>query len=105
MVWLYDPPNAEPIGGAPAFTAVTIDGADGTWDIWIGLNGTRPCISYVRTETTLELSFDLKNFIDDATTRQGGIDPGWALTNIFTGFEIWQGAQGVQTTAFCAVVE
>ncbi|MBN1612516.1 MAG: hypothetical protein JW940_38150 [Polyangiaceae bacterium] len=105
MVWPYDPPNAEPIGGAPASTAVSIDGVDGTWDIWIGLNGTRPCISYVRTETTLELSFDLKHFIDDATTRQGGIDPSWALTNVFTGFEIWQGAQGVETTAFCAVVE
>jgi hypothetical protein len=105
MVWLYDPPNAEPIGGAPAFTGVTIDGVEGTWDIWIGLNGTRPCISYVRTETTLELSFDLKHFIDDATTRQGGIDPSWALTNVFTGFEIWQGAQDVETTAFCAIVE
>jgi hypothetical protein len=105
MVWLYDPPNAEPIGGEPAFTDVALDGVDGTWDIWIGLNGTRPCISYVRTETTLELTFDLKHFIDDATTRQGGIDPSWALTNIFTGFEIWQGAQDVETTAFCAIVE
>ena len=105
MVWLYDPPNAEPIGGEPAFTDVAIDGVDGAWDIWIGLNGTRPCISYVGTETTLELSFDLKQFIDDATTRQGGIDPAWALTNIFTGFEIWQGAEGVETTAFCATVE
>jgi hypothetical protein len=105
MVWLYDPPNAEPIGGSPAFTDVTLSGIDGTWDIWIGLNGTRPCISYVRTEMTYQMSFDLKDFIDDATTRAGGIDAGWALTNVFAGFEIWSGSQGVETTAFCAFAE
>jgi hypothetical protein len=54
---------------------------------------------------TYEMSFDLKYFIDDATTRSGGIDAGWALTNVFTGFEIWAGSQGVETTAFCAFVE
>jgi hypothetical protein len=105
MVWLYDPPHAEPIGGEPAFTGLTIDGVEGSWDIWIGLNGTTPCISYVRTEPTLELSFDLKHFIDDATTRSGGLDASWALTNVFTGFEIWSGAQDVQTTAFCALAQ
>ncbi len=105
MVWLYDPPLAEPIGGAPAVSGVTIDGVDGTWDVWIGLNGETPCISYVRTEMTFSLSFDLKRFIDDALTRPGGIDASWALTNVFTGFEIWDGSQDVETTAFCALVE
>ena len=105
MVWLYDPPNAEPIGGAPEFTGVSIEGTSGTWDIWIGLNGSTPCISYVRTERTLELSFDLKHFIDDATTRPGGLEASWALTNVFTGFEIWSGAENVQTTSFCALVQ
>ncbi len=106
MVWLYDPPYAMPIGEEPAFTAVTIEGVDGTWDIWIGMNEGAgvPCISYVRTEMTRSLSFDLKHFIDDAVTRPGGLDASWALTNIFTGFEIWNGAQGVETTAFCAFV-
>ncbi|MBN2191867.1 MAG: hypothetical protein JW751_03550 [Polyangiaceae bacterium] len=105
MVWLYKPLNAEPIGGEPAIEDVTIEGVDGTWDIWIGLNGSTPCISYVRTERTYELSFDLKHFIDDAITRQGGLQASWALTNIFTGFEIWTGSKDVQTTAFCAFVE
>ncbi len=105
MVWLYDPPYAEPIGGAPAVTGVTLDGVSGTWDIWIGLNGEIPCISYVRTEMTQSLSFDLMRFIEDAVTRPGGIDASWALTNVFTGFEIWDGAQNVETTAFCAFVE
>ncbi len=105
MVWLYDPPYAEPIGGAPAVTGVTLDGVSGTWDIWIGLNGELPCISYVRTEMTQSLSFDLLRFIEDAVTRPGGIDASWALTNVFTGFEIWDGSQNVETTAFCAFVE
>ena len=38
MVWLYDPPDAQPIG-TRMFEAVTIPGVAGTWDIWIGLNG------------------------------------------------------------------
>ena len=105
MVWLYDPPAAEPIGGDPMVEDVTIPGVSGTWDIWIGLNGTRPCISYVRTETTLALSFDLNAFIKDAVmNRPNTIDAGWHLTNIFTGFEIWTGGVGLESTAFCAIV-
>jgi hypothetical protein len=105
MVWLHDPDMAEPIGGDPMVKGVTIDGVSGTWDVWIGLNGSRPCISYVRTETALALSFDLNQFIQDAVTnRTGTIQSGWYLTNIFTGFEIWSGGQNLESTAFCAVV-
>jgi hypothetical protein len=105
MVWLYDPPAAEPIGGDPMFEDVTIPGVSGTWDIWIGPNGTRPCISYVRTETTMGLSFDLNVFIKDAVmNRPNTIQSSWHLTNIFTGFEIWTGGVGLESTAFCAVV-
>ena len=85
--------------------AVTIPDVSGTWDIWIGLNGSRPCISYVRTETTTSLSFDLNEFIKDAVAnRPNTILSSWYLTNVFTGFEIWQGGLNLETTSFCAIV-
>jgi hypothetical protein len=105
MVWLHDPEQAEPIGGDPMFEGVTVEGVPGTWDVWIGPNGTRPCISYVRTERTLSMSFDLNHFIKDAVlNRPDTIQNDWYLTNIFTGFEIWSGSVGLESTAFCAIV-
>lgn len=105
MVWLHKPADAQPIGGSPMKKGITIAGVPGTWDVWIGPNGTRPCISYVATQTTLSLSFDLNLFIQDAVKNQPNtIQSGWYLTNIFSGFEIWRGAQTLESTAFCAVV-
>ena len=106
MVWLHKPADAQPIGSAAtAIKAVTIPGVPGTWDVWIGLNGTRPCISYVSTTDRLSLSFDLNAFIKDAVAnRANTIQSGWYLTNIFTGFEIWRGGVNLETTSFCAVV-
>jgi len=109
MVWLHDPADAQPIGRV-LYNAVTIPGASGTWDVWIGLNGTKPTISYVRTEDTLGLSFDLNAFIQDAVANRmqsngmPTIQSGWYLTNVFTGFEIWRGGVGLESTSFCAVV-
>ncbi len=107
MVWLHKPSAAQPIGGSPKYTAVTIDGIPGTWDVWIGPNGSVPVVSYVRTDINpaYSMSFDLNAFIRDAVThRPGTITDSMYLTNIFAGFEIWSGGVGLQTTAFCAAV-
>jgi hypothetical protein len=106
MVWLHKPADAQPIGSVSAANhAVTIPGVPGTWDVWIGLNGTRPCISYVSTQTTLSLSYDLNLFIQDAVNnRPNTIQSAWFLTNIFTGFEIWRGGVNLESTSFCAIV-
>jgi hypothetical protein len=105
MVWYHKPADAQPIGGSPMKQGITVAGVPGTWDVWIGPNGTRPCISYVSTETTTSLSFDLNLFIQDAVKNQPNtIQSNWYLTNIFTGFEIWRGGQNVASTSFCAVV-
>jgi endoglucanase len=106
MVWLHKPADAQPIGSVSAANrAVTIAGVPGTWDVWIGLNGTRPCISYVSTQTTLSLSYDLDLFIQDAVSnRPNTIQSTWYLTNIFSGFEIWRGGLNLESTSFCAVV-
>jgi hypothetical protein len=103
MVWLYDPDNAQPLGSVSE-SAVTVPGVDGRWDVWIGDNGGRPCISYVRTEPITSMEFDLNTFIADATARPGTISSSWYLTNIFAGFEIWSGGVGLRTTAFYAIV-
>jgi hypothetical protein len=107
MVWLHKPTDAQPIGSvAAANKAVTIPGVPGTWDVWIGLNGTHPCISYVSTQTTLSLSYDLNLFIQDAVkNRPNTISSAWYLTNIFTGFEIWRGGVNLESTSFCAIVD
>ena len=75
---------------------MTIAGVPGTWDVWIGPNGTRPCISYVGTTDLKSFSFDLNLFIQDAVKNQPNtILSAWYLTNIFTGFEIWRGGLNV----------
>jgi hypothetical protein len=94
-----------PIGGSPMKKGITVAGVPGTWDVWIGPNGTRPCISYVSTQDLKSFSFDLNLFIQDAVQNQPNtILSSWYLTNIFTGFEIWRGALNVQSTSFCAQV-
>ena len=51
------------------------------------------------------MSFDLNEFIKDAvSSRDGAVHADWYLTNVFIGFEIWQGGTGLQTTDFCAIV-
>jgi hypothetical protein len=106
MVWLHKPADAIPIGTKPSFEGVTIAGVPGTWDVWQGKNGSRPCISYVATQPTKSLSFDLNAFIKDAVANRPGdtIQSGWYLTNVFAGFEIWRGGQNLQITNFCAIV-
>jgi hypothetical protein len=104
MVWYHKPVHAQPIGQV-MWPAVTIPGVSGTWDIWLGKNGTEPCISYVRTDTILSLSFDLNLFIQDAVAnRPNSIQSTWHLTNIFSGFEIWQGGINLESTSWCAAV-
>jgi hypothetical protein len=63
------------------------------------------------------LSFDLKNFIDDAVTNAnsdmsaGGTSQAfsnsWYLTDVFGGFEIWTGsdASNLACSKFTCVVE
>lgn len=104
MVWYYKPPDAQPIGQLRT-AGITIPGASGLWNVWIGTNGGRPCISYVRQQPIMSMGYDLNNFIRDAVTnRPGTLQSSWYLSNIFAGFEIWRGGVNLETTGFCAVV-
>ena len=105
MVWLHKPTGAQPIGSVK-YPSVTIPGVPGQWNVWVGMNGKVPCISYVATQSTKSLSTDLNAFIKDAVAnRAGTIQSSWYLTNVFTGFEIWKGGVNLESTSFCAVVE
>jgi hypothetical protein len=108
MVWLHKPSRAQPIGGSPRYSGLTITGIPGTWDAWVGNGpGSVPCISYVRTDINpaYSMSFDLNLFIRDAVqNRANTITDTMYLTNIFSGFEIWTGGLGLETTSFCAAV-
>jgi hypothetical protein len=102
MVWLYDPPNAQPRGELRQSSA-SVSGISGYFDVWIDDKVSPPCISYVRKPATTSMTFDLNKFIDDAETR-GTIKSNWYLTNVFAGFEIWSGGVGLETTDFYAIV-
>jgi hypothetical protein len=106
MVWLYKTANVQPLGNTIAQSGATIQGVDGTWDVWIGQQMGKPCISYVRTQQSNSITFDLNKFIQDATKRaEKPIQSAWYLTNVFAGFEIWTGGAGLKTTEFSAVVQ
>jgi hypothetical protein len=113
MVWLYKPSNFHPIGNS--IRTATI--ASTAFDVWVGPRGQgqgstggvsdgagRPVISYVAHSGSLpSLSFNLKDFIDDAVSHgssdmTGGasgitqaFSSSWYLTDVFAGFEIWNG--------------
>jgi hypothetical protein len=104
MVWLYDPTQKQPVGGM-VLSGQTIAGVDGTWNIYTGTTGSpaRPVISYVRTQNTTSMTFDLRAFISHAVANYpSNVSSGWYLSNVFGGFEIWSGGIGLEVTCFYA---
>jgi len=99
MLWFHDPANYQPIGQNMATASV----GGKTWNIWYGMNGSIPVVSYVHAGDLASYSFDLKTFIDDAQGR-GYVQGSWYLTSIFGGFEIWSGGSGLSLDGFSAVV-
>jgi Glycosyl hydrolase family 12 len=125
MVWLYKPGGRTPIGNTRSRTASIADSA-GTmhmFDVYVGPRGStatgtgpasRPVVSYVAQSTLSSLSFDLKKFINDAVTNAdtnngvtGPFSSTWYLTDVFAGFEIWTGSDGVglKSTGFSVAVK
>jgi hypothetical protein len=107
MVWFYKPSQNQPIGSK--MRTATINGK--TFDVWVGprggskSNSNAPVVSYVAQSTMTSWSFDLKAFITDAATN--GIQSSWYLTDVFAGFEIWDGSgtNNLGVTKFHAVVK
>jgi hypothetical protein len=107
MIWLYDPPNAQPIGSSSRTATL----AGKAFNVWTGTRGgggsnsNAPVVSYVaQAATTSMTAFNLKDFISDASAN--GISGSMYLTDVFAGFEIWTGSDsnGKSVQEFTAVV-
>ncbi|HTV19758.1 MAG TPA: hypothetical protein VMG12_13830 [Polyangiaceae bacterium] len=111
MVWTYKPGNRNAIGNQ--VRTATVEGQD--WQVFVGPRGSgqgatgadanAPVISYVKQGAPIaDYDFDLKAFIDDAV-RAGNLNGNLFLTDVFAGFEIWSGGQGLSVTNFTAEVQ
>jgi hypothetical protein len=91
MVWLRDPPGQQP-AGTRKVASVSVTNAPGSWNVWTGSVGGKPCISYVRNEgqDSPELEIDVMDFVRDAAARQIAL-PGSTVLSVAVGFEIWSG--------------
>lgn len=91
MVWLREPPGQQPAGSRTEI-GVSVANVPGTWHIWTGTVNGAPIVNWVRAEgdDSLELEFDVLDFIRDA--QQRGIEvPGTHILSVAVGFEIWNG--------------
>ncbi len=101
MVWYHMPSSNQPIGTMIA--SATIGGKN--WNVWYGTNSGngKPCVSYVAQTSINSFTFSLGDFIQDAVGRNY-VQSSWYLTNVFAGFEIWNGGVGLAVTDFSVTV-
>lgn len=115
MVWLHDPAGGQPIGSVVA--TVTINGMQ--WDVWRGPRGSAalsgdadliadanaPVISYVAKSSSNTFDGDLKAFLVDAQEHSDQVTEALLVTDVFFGFEIWSGGQGLSVDSFMVDVQ
>jgi hypothetical protein len=102
MVWLRDPSGKQPIGSQVA-TGVMVAGQP--WNVWVGPRGegpagpnNAPVVSFVNPTEDNDsraqsfTNVNLKDFLVKAA--DWGIGANMYLTDVFAGFEIWQGGSG-----------
>lgn len=109
MLWVHNSGDERPIGD-PKDNA---DIAGYSWTIWEGPRGAgpdgrdskAPVVSFVANQSIPSMDFDLLDFIKAA--QPYGITPNMYLTDVFFGFEIWQGGSGgnLGVDEFTCVVE
>ena len=102
MIWLRDPSGKQPIGSKQGTATI----AGQSWDVWKGPRGagpmgstsSAPVVSFVNPtedDNSRAQSFtnvDIKEFI--AKASEYGIPSTMYLTDVFAGFEIWNGGSG-----------
>jgi hypothetical protein len=102
MVWLRDPSGKQPIGSQVAANVMV---AGQPWNVWVGPRGYGPAgynkatvVSFLNPTEDNDnraqsfVNVNLKEFI--TVVGQYGISSNMYLTDIFGGFEIWQGGSG-----------
>ncbi|HYQ01209.1 MAG TPA: hypothetical protein VER96_21205 [Polyangiaceae bacterium] len=108
MVWLRDPPGAQPAGSRKG-SPVEVANAPGTWNIWAGtVNSvnTKPIVNYARAEgyDSEALEIDVMDFVRDAQARQLTL-PGSTILSVAVGFEIWSPVTNLQSNDFYVQVQ
>lgn len=114
MVWLHDPSGKQPIGSMMGSTTIQNE----SWNIWVGPRGdgpaeggnpNAPVVSFVNPsedDDSRASSFVNRNLMDFIrAAEQYGISSSMYITDVFGGFEIWNGGQGLKLTEFTAVVQ
>jgi hypothetical protein len=112
MVWLRDPPGFQPIGSNQGSVMV----AGQAWNVWVGPRGDgpegyndAPVVSFVNpaeNDNSRSQSFvnvNLKEFFTAAAAH--GIGANLYLTDVFAGFEIWNGGVGAKVDEYKTVVQ
>jgi hypothetical protein len=92
LVSLSQPPSSAALGSEVG--SATIDSV--SYAVWSGTSNNIPTITYVRSEPATSVSFDLGPIVQDAA-GDGLLSSTAYLTNIFAGFQIWSGGQGLET--------
>jgi hypothetical protein len=111
MVWTYKPGNRNAIGTMTR--TATVGGQ--TWQVFVGnrseggastgADAAAPVISYVKQGAAIpSYTFDLNDFIRDAVNANN-LNGNFFLTDVFAGFEIWGGGQGLSVTNFTVDVQ
>jgi hypothetical protein len=111
MIWLRDPGGQQPIGSNQG--SVMIGGQ--SWNKWVGPRGAGPAgnnnspvVSFVNpseNDDSRAQSFVNKNLLEFINAAAGdGISSSLYLTDVFAGFEIWNGGQGAKVDEFSLVV-
>jgi Glycosyl hydrolase family 12/Ricin-type beta-trefoil lectin domain len=96
MIWLNSRGGVRPFGSQVATASI----AGKTWNVWTGRQASWNIISYVLAPGGTSFSnLDLKALIQDSVNR-GSTSSSWFLIDVETGFEIWQGGQGLASRGF-----
>lgn len=95
MIWVYKPSDEQPIGSDQGDFTYN----QKTYDVWVGPRGDgpegyndAPVVSFVARESISSGDIDLKPFFTEAAKY--GITANMYLTDVFFGFEIWNGGAG-----------
>ncbi len=98
MIWANHSGPPAPFGSKVG--TVSLEGAN--WDVWYGRQGSNPAwntVSYVRQQSTDDLTVNIKDFTDDSLTR-GYMSSAWYMTSVQFGFEPWVGGPGLAVNSF-----
>jgi cellulose 1,4-beta-cellobiosidase len=99
MIWINSKGGMKPRGTKVA--TVSIAGA--SWDVYYDTRSDWNYIAYKKVQPAPKITFDLKDFIDDAISR-GYIKTSWYLDSMEAGFEIMRDGQGLTNNSFSAAV-